>query len=137
MRTWRHNTMRRQTFQVLPITQVRQVQPLHVQTAGLQTLPQRQSGDAALITSASCLMHAIAVLEGQGVQNVLGRLIVPLKQCQLSTISPKQLLSATHPQVDTGDAQIESDASVSGRVGKEDNRTYLARMYAGFNSNAR
>ena len=67
------------TIKVLPVTNGGKVDPLHVQAARLQAVPQRGRADAACILRTVRLCNTVALLQDERVQNVLGSLLVALQ----------------------------------------------------------
>jgi hypothetical protein len=51
----------------MSIAESSQLDLLHMQTCRLQAFPQYRGGDAALVIEAAGVLHAVAVLEDEGI----------------------------------------------------------------------
>ena len=99
------------TLQVTLITQCREVEPLHVKRASLQTLPQCRRSNASAGFISARVTHTVAVLEGKRVQDMLCSLFVALMgmQYQVSRMIEfeKKARIEAHPQIGAGYSQVE------------------------------
>lgn len=71
-------TVQSYTFEVLPVAEGREIQPLHMQACGLQAPPERAGRDAAPFSRAGEVGDALTILEQKGVENMACCLFVSL-----------------------------------------------------------
>ena len=67
-----------------------------MQAACFEALPQGQCGDPALVTSPRSFVDTIAILQRQGVQNVLSRLIIALRNVKENQIAEHRPVQNSH-----------------------------------------
>ena len=63
-------TVQSYTFEVLPVAEGREIQPLHMQACGLQAPPERAGRDAAPFSRAGRVGDALTVLEEERIEDM-------------------------------------------------------------------
>ena len=71
-----------------------------MKAAGLETVPERVGGDATLVLCAGSVVHAVGLLQGERIEDVLRCLAVPLQGEYGQEILKCTQTLATYPQVD-------------------------------------